>query len=79
MLHQIQNYGPGELRTRIHRTPHAEQVTYERTGTGGQKLSHTRTFRNGLEAVPYLPADPGRRERLLAAIEMINRDRAAAS
>lgn len=74
---KTENFGPGAHRPR-YKEP-VLQVTYERVGQGGRKLSCTRTFRNGLNAVPYLPADPGRRERLLAAIEKINRDRAAAA
>ena len=48
--------------------------------TGAKKeITGARSYRNGLTEQPYVPKDPERAARLLAAIEMINRDRADAA
>lgn len=38
-----------------------------------------REIRNGFEPIPYLPADPGRRERLLQALEQARNNDAKGS
>jgi hypothetical protein len=50
------------------------QVTFDtvKDSSRGRVRQTYRTVTTGIPEKPYLPADPGRRERLLAAIKTMN-------
>lgn len=69
---------------RANRTTGPKKPMYQATDQVQFEFPYTdsprpRVIKTGLPIVPYLPKDPGRRERLLAANAEINRARTEAS